>query len=163
MDHILFQGWSGLGRVALVGVAAYVALVLMLRVSGKRSLAKLNAFDLVVTVALGSVLATTLLSKTVALAEGVLALAVLLLMQWAIAWGGTRSDRFQRLVSAAPTLLYHRGFLPGPMRTARVSTEELRQVARSEGHAELSDIIAIVLESDGTFSILTAEPGPLTD
>lgn len=107
MDHILFQSWSGLGRVAIVGVATYLALVLVLRVSGKRSLAKLNAFDPVVTVALGSTLATTLLSKTVALAEGVTAFTVLLLMQYAIAWAGTRSDRFQRLVSTVPTLLYH--------------------------------------------------------
>jgi len=90
-------------------VAAYLALVLILRVSAKRSLTKLNAFDLVVTVAQGSTLATTSLSKTVALAEGVAAFAVLLLMQYAIAWAGTRSDRFQRLVSATPTLLYHQG------------------------------------------------------
>ncbi len=163
MDHILFQGWSGIGRVVIVGVAAYAALVLMVRVSGKRSLAKLNAFDLVVTVALGSTLATTLLSKTVALAEGVAAFALLLVLQYAIAWGAIRSERFQRLTSAAPTLLYHQGFLPGPMRTARVSTEDLRQVVRSNGHARLSDISSIVLESDGTFSVLTADPRPLAD
>jgi len=65
-------------------------------------------------------------------------------------------------VSAAPTLLYHQGHLLGPMRTARISAEELRQVVRSEGHAQLSDITAIVLESDGTFSILTADPRPLS-
>ncbi len=70
MDHILFQSWSRLERVAIVGGAANLTLLLMLRVSGKRWLAKLNVFDLVVTVALGSTLATTLLSKTVALAEG---------------------------------------------------------------------------------------------
>jgi len=73
MDHILFQSWSRLERVAIVGVAANLTMLTMLpmlRVSGKRSLAKLNVFDLVVTVALGSTLATTLLSKTVALAEG---------------------------------------------------------------------------------------------
>ncbi len=70
MDHILFQSWSRLERVAIVGGAANLPLLLMLRVSGKRSLAKLYVFDLVVTVALGSTLATTLLSKTVALAEG---------------------------------------------------------------------------------------------
>ncbi len=163
MDHILFQSWSGLGRVVVVGVAAYAALVLMLRVSGTRSLAKLNAFDLVVTVALGSTLATTLLSKTVALAEGVAAFALLLTLQYAIAWGAIRSERFQRLTSAAPTLLYHQGFLAGPMRSARVSTEGLRQVVRSHGHARLSDITAVVLESDGTFSVLTADPRPLTD
>ncbi len=70
MDRILFQSWSRLERVAIVGGAANLTLLLMLRVSGKRWLAKLNVFDLVVTVALGSTLATTLLSKTVALAEG---------------------------------------------------------------------------------------------
>ncbi|MDN6351638.1 MAG: hypothetical protein L0J69_08220 [Yaniella sp.] len=49
-----FESWSEIFRVVAVGAAAYVTLVIVLRVSGKRSLAKLNAFDLVVTVALGS-------------------------------------------------------------------------------------------------------------
>lgn len=66
MDHILFQGWSGVGRVALVGVAACAALVLTLRIGGTRSLAELDAFDPVVTVALGSTLASTLRSTSVA-------------------------------------------------------------------------------------------------
>jgi hypothetical protein len=77
MDHILFGSWSGLGRVASVGVATFVALVLMVRVSGRRSLAELNAFDLVVT-----------------LAEGVVALVLLLLLPYVIAWAGTRSGGF---------------------------------------------------------------------
>ena len=83
---MLFDSWAGLGRVLLVGTLAYVALVLLLRISGKRTLSKLNAFDLVVTVALGSTLATVLLSKSVALAEGVLALGLLILLQYVIAW-----------------------------------------------------------------------------
>jgi uncharacterized membrane protein YcaP (DUF421 family) len=70
---MFFDSWTGLGRVLVVGTLAYFALVLTLRVSGKRTLSKLNAFDLVVTVALGSTLATVLLSKDVALAEGLLA------------------------------------------------------------------------------------------
>ena len=70
---MIFDTWFGLLRVLVVGTAAYAALVLLLRASGKRTLAKLNAFDLVVTVALGSTLATVLLSKDVALAEGLLA------------------------------------------------------------------------------------------
>lgn len=54
---MLFQGWPGLARTAVVGSMAYAGLVLFLRISGKRTLSKLNAFDLVVTVALGSTLA----------------------------------------------------------------------------------------------------------
>ena len=55
---MFFDSWTALGRVLLVGTLAYVALVAILRISGKRTLTKLNAFDLVVTVALGSTLAT---------------------------------------------------------------------------------------------------------
>jgi hypothetical protein len=49
LGSMLFQGWPGLFRTVVVGALAYVTLVLFLRISGKRTLAKLNAFDLVVT------------------------------------------------------------------------------------------------------------------
>lgn len=58
-----FISWEGVVRVLVTSVLAYVGLVLLLRISGKRTLTKLNAFDLVVTVALGSTLATILLSN----------------------------------------------------------------------------------------------------
>lgn len=60
-----FDTWSDLLRIVVVGSAAYVTLVLVLRFSGKRTLAKLNAFDLAVTIALGSALATVLLSSDI--------------------------------------------------------------------------------------------------
>jgi hypothetical protein len=66
---VFYDDWQGLIRVVVVGSAAYTALIVLLRVSGKRTLAKLNAFDFIVTVTLGSTLATVLLSSTVALAE----------------------------------------------------------------------------------------------
>lgn len=78
---MFFDTWQGLGRIVVVGVLAYAALVIFLRFSGKRTLSKMNAFDLIVTVALGSTLATILLSKDVALAEGLLALLLLIALQ----------------------------------------------------------------------------------
>ena len=89
----------------VVGVLAYVALVFLLRISGKRTLSKMNAFDFVVTVALGSTLATILLSKDVPLAEGVLAFALLIALQYVIAWFSVRSRTVSRFVKAEPTLL----------------------------------------------------------
>ncbi|MDN5761942.1 MAG: hypothetical protein L0H41_06465 [Microlunatus sp.] len=83
---MIYDGWFGLVRVIVVGTCAYLALVLLLRVSGKRTLAKLNAFDFIVTVALGSTLATVLLSSSVALVEGILALALLVGLQYLVAW-----------------------------------------------------------------------------
>jgi uncharacterized membrane protein YcaP (DUF421 family) len=94
---MFFDTWSGLGRVLIVGTLAYVALVFLLRISGKRTLTKFNVFDLVVTVALGSTLATVLLSTSVPLAEGILALGLLIALQYAITWLSVRSHRFQGL------------------------------------------------------------------
>jgi uncharacterized membrane protein YcaP (DUF421 family) len=102
VKSMFFDTWAGLGRVLLVGPLAYVALVAILRISGKRTLTKLNAFDLVVTVALGSTLATVLLSKNVALAEGVLAMALLVFLQFAITWLSVRSGGFRDLVKSEP-------------------------------------------------------------
>lgn len=100
---MLFDDWSGLGRVLIVGVLAYSALVLLVRVSGKRTLAKMNAFDLVVTIALGSTLASVLLSADVALAEGVLGLTVLITLQLVVAWLSVRVPAIRAAVKAEPT------------------------------------------------------------
>lgn len=155
MSGIFFESWLGLGRVLLVGTLAYLALIAAMRASGKRTLSKLNAFDLIVTVALGSTLATVLLSSDVALAEGVLALALLIFLQFAITWASVRSERFQKLVKAEPTLIFHGGrFLGKAMRAERITREEVLATVRASGLASLSEVAAIVLETDGTVSVI---------
>lgn len=155
---MLFDGWSGLLRVTVVGTLAYLSLIVLLRISGKRTLAKLNAFDFVVTVAIGSTLATVLLSSSVALAEGVLGLVLLVGLQYVVAWASVRSHRVERWVKSEPTLVYRDGFLESAMRRERITRDELREAARGQGYADLSEISAIVLESDGSLSILTRPP-----
>jgi uncharacterized membrane protein YcaP (DUF421 family) len=152
---MFFHNWQGLGRVVTVGVLAYLALVFLLRMSGKRTLAKMNAFDLIVTVALGSTLATILLSKDVALAEGVLAFAVLIALQFAIAWLSVRSAVVRQLVKAEPALLLYQGqWLRGAMAAERVTEEEIRAAVRAQGIGTLEEVAAVVLETDGSFSVL---------
>lgn len=154
---MIFDGWSDVGRVLLVGTLAYAGLVLLLRVTGKRTLSKMNAFDLVVTVALGSTLATILLSKDVALVEGLAALALLCLLQYAVAALSVRSPRFESFVKAEPRLLFHQGrFLDRALVDERVTPEEIRAAMRAEGHGNLDDVASVVLETDGTFSVISA-------
>lgn len=119
----------------MVGILAYLVLVLALRATGKRALTKLNAFDLVVTVALGSTLASVLLSESVALVEGVTAFVLLLTMQYVVSWLATRSTHVERLVSSEPSLVYSDGFLLPVMRRQRVTHDDLRQAARKKGYA----------------------------
>lgn len=152
---MLFDSWAGLLRVLVVGTLAYGALVFLLRISGKRTLSKMNAFDFIVTVALGSTLATVLLSKDVALAEGALAFALLIFLQLAITWLSTRSERFQGFIKAEPRLLLLEGrLLSSALREERVTEEEVRAAVRSEGMTSLEEVGAVVLETDGSFTVL---------
>ncbi len=155
---MFFDDWAGVVRVLVVGTCAYFSLLAVLRVSGKRTLAKLNAFDFVVTVALGSTLATVLLSADVALVEGVAAMALLVALQFLVAWLSVRSSAVEGLVKSEPTLVYHHGFLTGPMRRMRITEDEIRQAARTAGHPRLGAGAAVVLETDGSLSILTEVP-----
>jgi uncharacterized membrane protein YcaP (DUF421 family) len=151
---MFFNGWISLGRTAIICLLAYGALVAVLRISGKRTLAKMNAFDLVVTVALGSTLSAVCMFKDVALAEGVATMALLIFCQFAVAWGSVRLGRVRRLVRAEPTLLVYRGeFLVSALRSQRVTESEVRQATRSQAVADL-DAAVVVLETDGSFSVL---------
>jgi uncharacterized membrane protein YcaP (DUF421 family) len=159
-DQIFFNGWSGLGRTLVVGVMAYAVLIFMLRISGKRTLSKLNAFDLVVTVALGSKLATILLSKDVALAEGAMAFLVLVGLQYILALIASRSgdvsDRVRQLIKSEPMLLVYRGeFLNDALKDERLAQVEVLAALRGQGHGSLESVEAVVLETDGTLSVIT--------
>jgi uncharacterized membrane protein YcaP (DUF421 family) len=157
---MLFQSWMELARVLIVGVFAYAGLLVLLRVSGKRTLSKMNAFDFVVTVALGSTLATILLSRDVALAAGLLALGLLIALQLAVAWLSARSPSFRGLVKSEPRLLFARGrMIEEALLAERVAPEEVLAAMRAGGHADLAAVEAVVLETDGTFSVIARPSG----
>lgn len=152
---MFLDNWSDLLRVAVVGALSYAALIALLRLSGKRTLSKWNAFDFVVTIALGSTLATVLLSKEVSYAEGVLALALLVILQLVISALAVRSSLLRRFIKAEPRLLFERGrFLAQAMKSERVSESEIRAAARGAGFGALEEVDAIVLETDGSVSVI---------
>ena len=151
----LFGGWEPIARILVVGTLGYVALVLLLRVGEKRTLAQLSAFDFIITVAVGASFGRILTASGVALAEAVTAFALLVTLQFAVSWLQTRSPAFSRLMTAPPTMLFFRGrFLRDAMRLARVTEEELRAVARQHGLGSLERVEAIVLEPNGSFAVI---------
>jgi uncharacterized membrane protein YcaP (DUF421 family) len=151
-----FDSWSDVLRVLAVGAAAYGALVVLLRLSGKRTLAKLNAFDWIVSVALGSTLATILLSSDVSWTDGVVALALLAALQYAVAWTTARLPGGRSVVTARPTMLLEDGrVLHDVLRRQRLTLDELRQAVRASGTGDLSQVAAAVLETDGSISVIS--------
>jgi uncharacterized membrane protein YcaP (DUF421 family) len=160
---MFFDGWFPILRVVIVGVLAYAGLVVVLRVTGKRTLSKMNAFDLIVTVALGSTLATILLSSQVALASGLVAFALLAALQYVVAWASARSHAVARMVKAEPRLLFHDGsYLEAAMSAERVTKGEILQAIRNKGVSSVDRVAAVVLETDGTLNVIERGPGPET-
>jgi len=155
--------WFSLLRIALTAVLSYFGLILFLRVSGKRTLSQLNAFDFVVTVAFGSTLATTILSKDTALAEGLVALAMLIVLQFLVATLALHSTGFEWLIKSAPRFLYRDGhYLDASLRQERVRKEEVLQAIRRQGLASMDQVEAVILETNGNFSVIRRSEAPDT-
>ncbi len=153
---MLFDGWSDVARVLLLGAFAYMVMVVVLRGSGKRTLAKLNAFDLVVTVALGSVLATIALSGDVSLIEGVVAIGLLVAAQWAVSWASVRKPLARRLLRAEASIVFDDGrFDDSVLTSERLTRGEVLQAIRASGCGDVERVAAVVLESDGSLSVVT--------
>lgn len=154
---MFFESWDNIIRVMSVGILAYAGLVIMLRISGNRTLSKMNSFDLVVTVAFGSTLSTILVNKNVTLATGLAALALLVVLQLAITWCSVRFRLVSSIVKTAPTVLLLDGELRyDAMKRVRVTGEEVMAAVRRQGRGSLADIDAVILESDGSLSVIPA-------
>lgn len=164
LQEITFGDPAFLVRVLIIGVFAYVALVVIVRLSGKRTLSSMNAFDFIVNVAIGSILASTIVSRDVSLAEGVLALGILVGLQYIVSWSSVRSARVQKAVKSEPRLLFHDGeFCEDAMRRERIAKSEIRQALRSEGIPSLESVRSIVLETNGNLSVLTKSGSDSTE
>jgi len=152
---MFFDNWYGIVRILIVGVFAYVALIAGLRIFGKRTLSKWNAFDLIVTVAFGSTLATVIVSKDTVLLEGVAAFLLLVVLQFVITWLSVRLDWAENLVKSTPSMVFDDGkFKRETMLRERVAEAEIRAAIRSQGIAAVEDVEAVVLETDGSLSVV---------
>lgn len=156
---MFFNDWQSLLRVLVVGTLAYAGLVLILRVSGKRMLSKMNAFDLVVTIALGSILATAFLSREVTVATVILATALLMGLQSLLVFLSFRFDRFRTIVTAEPRLLVFDGrVLEEAIQTERLPRRELDAAVRRAGLTGVQAAFAVVLETNGALTVIPRDP-----
>ena len=164
MGHapFFFQSWYNVERTITLSIVGYAALFTMLRVSGKRTLSKLNVFDFVFVVAVGSVFASMIISKDVTLVEGIAAMGTLMLIQLVLAELAARFPKLERIINGEPTLLLSNGkFLPEALKKERVTEEEVRGAIRGEGVTRVEDVDAVTMENDGTLTVawMSKKPG----
>lgn len=157
---MLLSDWSTVRDTVGIAVLAYLAIIVWLRISGKRTLSQWNAFDAVVTFALGSMLAATILSPSTALVQGVAGFGVLVMLQLSITWLAVRLGFIRRFIKARPTMLVRNGrLLTEVLKRERVTEGEVMAALRQKGLAAIGDAYAVVLETSGTFSVIPAPVG----
>jgi uncharacterized membrane protein YcaP (DUF421 family) len=148
-------------RTAVAVPLIYIVLIGLIRLSGKRTTSQMNNFDWIVTVAMGSLVAAGITSSSASVLQVLLAITLLVGLQFVVTWLVLRSDTMRRWVKPRPRLLFYEGeFLNRDMRAERVSELEILAAIRASGHHRLEDVGAVVLETDATLSVLPAqEPG----
>lgn len=158
MDMLFFDNIDKLGRIVLTTVMLYVLIVLITKVSGKRSTSQLNNFDWIVTVMIGSLGASTILLKEIPLIEGFSSILVLYLLQFLVTKYASISPQFSSVILSEPRIVFYQGqYLPDAMRAERLTRQELECAMRSEGISSLDEIEAIVFESDAKLTVITKD------
>ncbi|PHR13236.1 MAG: hypothetical protein COA40_07020 [Aequorivita sp.] len=140
--------------IILTAIGIYAATIIFTRLAGKRSFSKMSSFDFAMTVAIGSIIATTVLSKSVSLVQGVVGLAAVYILQISVAMV-RRFKIVQTLIDNEPLLLMDgQHILYENLKKARVTETDLRSKLREANVLELSQVRAVIFESTGDIAVL---------
>ncbi|MFN6945075.1 MAG: DUF421 domain-containing protein [Cytophagaceae bacterium] len=151
----LWDGFRPILRIFLVGTVTFAWIIMILRFSGKRSLTRMNAFDFIITVTIGSAFGRILTATEVSLSESAATFLLLAGLQYAVSFFEIRSNIFNFLITTPPALLFHKGkFIEKNMLKERIRQSDLLGAVRKAGFQSLDQVEAIVLESEGSFSII---------
>lgn len=149
---------SALLMVILSAIGIYLALILFTRLAGLRSFSKMSSFDFAVTVAIGSVVATTILAKDPPLFQAVMALGVLYAVKMIVAYMREKSTMMSRVVDNEPLLLMKgEEIIDQNLKKAKVTHGDLRAKLREANVTQMTQVKAVVVESTGDISVLHHE------
>ncbi|WP_282031115.1 DUF421 domain-containing protein [Winogradskyella eximia] len=145
---------DGLLAIILTAIGIYMALVILTRISGKRSFSKMSSFDFAMTVSIGSILATVIVSKSVSLQYGIIGLVLIYSLQMVVA-AARHYKPIRNLVDNKPTLLMQNGkLIAANLKKCKVTESDVKAKLREANVIQLSEVKAVVFESTGDISVL---------
>ena len=154
MEKWFEASWVSIIAICITAVVIYLAVIVFTRLAGKRSFSKMSSFDFAMTVAIGSIIASTILSKSVSLVQGIVGLAMVYILQIGIAIL-RRSSHIEKLVDNKPMLLMQGStIIHENLKRARVTESDLKSKLREANVLELSQVRAVVFEATGDISVL---------
>ncbi|WP_452221989.1 DUF421 domain-containing protein [Lacinutrix salivirga] len=145
---------DGFLSIILTAVGIYIATIICTRIAGKRSFSKMSSFDFAMTVAIGSIIATTIVSKSVSLQDGIVGIAITYCLQLGMAYL-RRFGFIEKIVDNSPLLLMdQQEILHKNLKKVRVTEDDLRSKLREANVLELSQVRAVVMEATGDIAVL---------
>lgn len=152
---MFFHDWHSILRIVVIAAVTYVLVISVLRLLGEEALAKMSAYDLLVTVALGSLLASIPLGAGLTVSDGLAAIITYLVLQHIMRWTIRRSKRAERVVRDVPKFMVWDGqFVEKDMEDSSILRGEIRAAVRRSGISSISQVLAVVLENDGDWSVV---------
>ena len=158
MEKILECSVDDIFRILSSAILVYVLIIIYIRILGKRSTSELNNFDWIVTVSLGSIVASTVILEDISVVEGGLSVFILMALQYLVTKAMVGSDRFREVVKSTPQLLLFEGeFIDENMKKERILEPEVYAAIRQKGLKSIKEIYAVVLETNSKISIIPNE------
>ncbi|MGP5407996.1 DUF421 domain-containing protein [Psychrobacter celer] len=147
--------WQQLVGISLSAAGFYVGLMLFTRLMGLRSFSKLSSHDFAMTVAIGSILASTVLSDSPSLMQGLCAVAVLFVMQGLISMIRRKVKPLKSLIdNKAIILMAHGEYFADNLAEANLSTSDVQEVLRKNGLKSKTEVFAVIMETTGDMSVI---------
>lgn len=142
-------------EIVIRATVIYWFLWLVVRGTGKRSLAELTPLEMILTVVIGDFVQQAVTQEDMSITGAGLAVGVFVAWTLVLDAVARRSDRFARVIDGDPVIVLRDGIpLHDRLRAERLSLGDLEQAARIEGFGDLADIDFGILEADGKFSFI---------
>jgi uncharacterized membrane protein YcaP (DUF421 family) len=140
-------------------VIVYVALLFLLKIFGKRELAQLNPFDLVVLLILSNTVQNAIIGNDTSLAGGLLGAAILLIMNWVVVHYFYQHQQLDEFFEGEPRTLVKAGRrLADACQREQITDAELLAAIRKQGFTGLSQVDEVILETGGAISVIPKQP-----
>lgn len=159
MSHDMFHMPLPILEKVLRPVVVYLFLIVFLRLFGKRELAQLNPFDLVVLLSLSNTVQNAMIGDDNSVSGGVIGAFSLLAINWVLMWLLYRTPKVNKALEGAPTVLINSGIVDeAALKKETLSMEELISILNKNGFDDPQQVETCVLEPNGTFYVKARHP-----
>jgi len=158
MEKIFETSVEDIFRVLTSAVIVYFLIIVYIRLLGKRSTSELNNFDWIVTVSVGSIVASTVILEDISVTEGGIGIFILMMLQFIVTKLMYNLSAFREVVKSTPQLLLFEGeFIDENMKKERILKPEVYAALRQSGLKSVKQVYAVVLETNSKISVIPNE------